>query len=161
MVLDLGAVAKGLAIDLAARELQAVHHFCVEAGGDVYASGCNTEGQPWRIGVQDPRDPSALVTTLTVSDTAVCTSGDYQRKRSDGPGHHLIDPSTGRSVTGLASVTVLAPTAMAADGLSTAAFVLGRASGPRLLEQSQVAGVLITSGELVRIDPQEKERLHV
>jgi thiamine biosynthesis lipoprotein len=151
LVLDLGGVAKGLAIDLASCELFGFDNFCVEAGGDLFAGGHNSECQRWRIGVQDPRDPEALATTLHVSNRAVCTSGDYQRKSRDGAGHHLLDPRTGQSAAGLASLTVIAPTAMAADGLATAAFILGLERGTQLLEQSDVAGVFITpSGEIHR-----------
>jgi thiamine biosynthesis lipoprotein len=147
LVLDLGAVAKGLAIDLAACELSAFDDFCVEAGGDLFARGQNADGQPWRIGIQDPRRPGALATTLEVSDRAVCTSGDYQRTSASG--HHLLDPRTGRSAVELASVSVVAPTAMAADGLATAAFILGLDGGRKLLDQADVEGVFITaSGEL-------------
>jgi thiamine biosynthesis lipoprotein len=151
LVLDLGAVAKGLAIDLASCELLAFDNFCVEAGGDLFAAGHNAEGQPWLIGVQDPRDPDALATTLDISNRAVCTSGTYERRTADGAGHHLLDPRTGEPVAGLASVTVIAPTAMAADGLATAAFVLGLDAGRHFLEESDVAGVFITpSGEIHR-----------
>jgi thiamine biosynthesis lipoprotein len=151
LVLDLGAVAKGLAVDLASCELIAFENLCIEAGGDLYAAGHNSEGQPWRIGVQNPRDPDALATTLDASNRAVCTSGGYERKSRDRAGHHLVDPRTGQSARGLASVTVIAPTAMAADGLSTAAFILGLDAGRRLLEQSDVGGVFITpTGEIHR-----------
>jgi thiamine biosynthesis lipoprotein len=151
LVLDLGAVAKGLAIDLAACELRDFDNFCIEAGGDLFASGHNADGVPWRVGIQDPRRPGALATTLEVSDRAVCTSGDYQRKNASG--HHLVDPRTGQSAVELASVSVVAPTAIAADGLATAAFILGLDGGRRLLDQAGVEGVLITaSGEVVACD---------
>jgi thiamine biosynthesis lipoprotein len=143
LVLDVGAVAKGLAIDLAARELIDFADFCVEAGGDLYARGRNGQGEPWRIGIQDPRDRSAIIRTLTLTNQAVCTSGDYERRTADGLEHHLVDPRTRASAHELASVTVVAPTAMAADGLATAAFVLGPRRGRRLLEREGVAGVLV------------------
>jgi FAD:protein FMN transferase len=143
LVLDLGAVAKGLAIDLAACELGEFDNFCIEAGGDLFASGHNADGLPWRVGIQDPRQPGALATTLEVSDQAVCTSGDYQRKSASG--HHLVDPRTGQSAVELASVSIVAPSAMAADGLATAAFILGLDGGRRLLDQAGVEGVLITA----------------
>src|SRR4029077_776953 len=80
--------------------------------------------------------------TLRVTDLAVCTSGDYER-RSPGPSAagHILDARTGQSVTDLASVTVVAPTAMAADGLSTAAMVLGRERGLLFLEDQGVAAL--------------------
>jgi thiamine biosynthesis lipoprotein len=145
LVLDLGAVAKGLAIDLAARELSGCASFCVDAGGDLFAYGRNSQGQPWRIGVRDPRDRDAIAYRLEVSGEAVCTSGDYERRTADGVEHHLIDPRTGRAARELTSVTVVAATAMAADGLATAAFVLGPQRGLRLLEREGVEGVLVTA----------------
>jgi thiamine biosynthesis lipoprotein len=147
LVLDLGAVAKGLAIDLAARELGAFGSFCVEAGGDLFAKGANGHRQPWRVGVQDPRERTAIAYTLELTNQAVCTSGDYERRTSDAQGteHHLVDPRTRRSPRELASVTVVAPTALAADGLATAAFILGPRRGLRLLESQGVGGVLISA----------------
>lgn len=142
LVLDLNAVAKGLAIDLAARELQSFANLCVEAGGDVYARGHNVAGDAWRVGIQHPRAEGLLAYTLDVTDSAVCTSGDYERRSSSGESH-ILDARTGKAISGLASVTVIAPTAMAADGLSTAAMVLGADRGRRFLEEQGVRGVLI------------------
>jgi thiamine biosynthesis lipoprotein len=90
----------------------------------------------------------ALIETLVVSDTAVCTSGDYERRTTD-EGHHILDPSSGASAGGAASVTVLSPSATAADALATAAFVLGPARGLELLEREGVEG-LIFSADLDR-----------
>ena len=81
LVLDLGAVAKGLAIDLAACELADFGNYCLEAGGDLFAGGHNPDGQPWRVGIQDPRDPNALAATVDVSDQAVCTSATTSGER--------------------------------------------------------------------------------
>ncbi len=141
LVLDLGAVAKGLAIDLAAQELRDLAGVCIEAGGDVYARGQGPAMGPWRIGIQHPR-AAGLERAIVVSDAAVCTSGDYERP-SKGPGHHIVDARTGVSPVELASVSVLAPTALAADGLSTAAMLLGREQGLELLERHGVAGLLL------------------
>jgi thiamine biosynthesis lipoprotein len=144
LILDLNAVAKGLAIDLAARELEAFPDVCVEAGGDLYVHGHNLSGAEWHIGIQHPRAEGLLAHTLDVTNAAVCTSGDYERRTGAGAGEaHILDARTHRSVSELASVTVIAPTAMAADGLSTAAMVLGRQRGIELLEQQGVSGVLI------------------
>jgi thiamine biosynthesis lipoprotein len=144
LVLDLGAVAKGLAVDVAARELEPFVNFAVDAGGDLYLGGHNAEGEPWSVGIRHPREQS-LIETLRVSNTAVCTSGDYERTSPTVKGvHHIMDARTGQSASALASVTVLAPTAMVADALATAAFVLGPVDGLQLLEQQGVSGLFFT-----------------
>ena len=76
---------------------------------------------------------------------AVCTSGDYERRGPTGEGHHLIDPQSGASADAVASVTVIAPTAMVADALATAAFVLGPTRGLRFLEAQGVDGLIYSS----------------
>lgn len=145
LVLDLGAVAKGLAIDLAARELSPFGDFAIDAGGDLYLAGHNSSGTPWSVGIRHPRDVSRLIGSIRVSDMAVCTSGDYERPspRLAG-GHHLLDPRTNGSAEGAASVTVVAPSALVADALGTAAFVLGPRAGLELLERHGVDGLIVT-----------------
>lgn len=152
VLLDLGAVAKGLAIDLAAQELQPFGNFAIDAGGDLFVRGMNPAGEPWVVGVRHPREDDAVFETLYLTDVAVCTSGDYERRRRDGePGHHILEPLSGQSADKAISVTVVAPTAMAADALATAAFVLGPAEGMALLEKEGVEG-LIVSSSLERFD---------
>ena len=147
MVLDLGAVAKGFAMDLAAAELGCFTGYAINAGGDVLVRGRNSADAPWRIGIKNPRRPAELIETLIVSDGAVCTSGDYERPRPDGhPGHHIIQPETGESASDVASATVVAATAMAADSLSTAVFVLGCERGLQLLKSQGVEGLIISPG---------------
>lgn len=161
LLLDLGAVAKGLAIDMAAHELRPFENFAINAGGDIYVSGHNREDSPWSVGICHPRVPDALVDSFRVSDCAVCTSGDYERRcaaetEAEADGHHILDPrlagsarsespeSSISSAHAAASVTVVAPTAMLADALATAAFVLGPADGIALLERLGVDGFMIT-----------------
>ena len=145
LILDLGAIAKGLAVDAAARELQPFRDFAIDAGGDLYLGGCNPEGAPWSVGIRHPRLDGQLIDSLRVSDKAVCTSGDYERPApGEGGGHHILDPRSGASPTAVASVTVVAPNAMLADGLATAAFVLGPVEGVRLLERHGVDGLILT-----------------
>jgi FAD:protein FMN transferase len=145
LVLDLGAVAKGLAIDMAARELISLEDYAIDAGGDVYVAGCNPDGAPWSIGIRHPRRDEELIDSLRVSNVAVCTSGDYERRSSTEDGaHHILDPRTGTSADAVASVTVVAPTAMVADALATAAFVLGPAAGIQLLERQGVQGLMVS-----------------
>lgn len=145
LTLDLGAVAKGLAIDLAARELMPLANFAIDAGGDLFLAGHNADDEPWRVGIRHPRAAGVMIETLRVSGAAVCTSGDYERLgvATDGA-HHITDLRSSQSATALASATVIAPTAMVADALATAAFVLGPVDGVDLLDRHGADGVLFT-----------------
>ena len=145
LLFDLGAVAKGLAIDLAAKELATFERYAVEAGGDLYAGGADRGAAPWRIGIRDPRAEDALLGTVAVLNGAVCTSGGCERPGNEAGEHHLLNPRTRRSPQEVAGATVLAPTAMVADALSTAAIVLGPDKGVRLLTEQGVAGLLVSS----------------
>ena len=145
LVLDLGAVAKGLAVDAAARELAPFENFAIDAGGDLYLGGHNAEGAEWSVGIRHPREET-LIETLRVSNTAVCTSGDYERKNpADDRDHHIMDARTGETAAALTSVTVIAQSAMVADALATAAFALGPHDGLEFLERQGVRGVMMTS----------------
>jgi thiamine biosynthesis lipoprotein len=141
--LDLGAVAKGFAIDLAAQELSALPGFVINAGGDILAGGLNPDGEPWRIGIRHPRRHAELLTSLRIADAAVCTSGDYERPQAAGNGHHILNPVSGSSAGAAVSATVIAPTAMVADALSTAVFVLGPEAGVDLLNSQGVDGLIV------------------
>ena len=138
MLLDLGGVAKGMAVDTAARELAPFTDFAIDAGGDLYLAGCNPQGEPWSVGVRHPRRDDVLIDSLQVSGLAVCTSGDYEK-----PGH-ILDPATHRPADSAASATVVAPSAMLADALATAAFVLGPTAGIELLDRMGVQGLIVT-----------------
>jgi thiamine biosynthesis lipoprotein len=149
LLLDLGAVAKGFAVDMAVRELLPLERFTVDAGGDLYLRGMNENAGPWSVGIRHPRRERELIDTLAVTDTAVCTSGDYDR-RASADEHHIVDPHTGKPADRVASVTVLAPSAMAADALATAAFVLGPEGGAALLEREGAEGIFFTA-DLTRV----------
>jgi thiamine biosynthesis lipoprotein len=140
LTLDLGAVAKGLAIDAAARELQPFRNFAIDAGGDLYLGGCNPRGNPWSAGIRHPRAGTDLVDCLRISNRAVCTSGDYER------GQHILDPRCDEPANGVASATVVAPSAMLADALATAAFVLEPEEGIALLGRMGVEGLIVSAG---------------
>ncbi len=129
--LDLGAIAKGYGIDRATAALRTmgIRHAITTVGGDLYALGNSPEGEPWKIGIRDPRDLSAVVATLDIADRAVTTSGDYERffryrgVRFD----HLMDPSTAAPRrTPVHSNTVIGGRAMDADAASTSGFGLSR-----------------------------------
>lgn len=152
LTLDLGAVAKGLAVDAAARELQPFADFAIDAGGDLYLGGCNPQGEAWSVGIRHPRLDGELIDSLRLSNQAVCTSGDYeQRTPTVVDGHHILDPRYGHSPRAVASATVVAPTAMLADALATAAFVLGPSAGIAFLDRLGVQGLIVTP-ELERFE---------
>jgi FAD:protein FMN transferase len=138
LTLDLGAVAKGLAVDAAARELEPCKDFAIDAGGDLYLGGLNPQGTPWSVGIRHPRLDNELIDSLQVSNQAVCTSGDYERLT------HILDPRTSTTSGAVASATVVASGAMLADTLATAAFVLGPRDGIDLLTRMGVEGLIMT-----------------
>lgn len=143
LLLDLGAVAKGLAIDLALQELRLLAGGAVEAGGDIAVCGLPGEERPWRVGIRHPRRPDAVCADLALTGGAVCTSGDYERRSPDG-GSHLWDPRRHRPAAAVASCTVVAANAMLADALSTAACVLGPARAVPWLQARGVEALLLT-----------------
>jgi Membrane-associated lipoprotein involved in thiamine biosynthesis len=147
LVIDLGAVAKGMAIDLAAAELkkEGYSDFLINAGGDLYAAGVNEKGKPWQIGIRNPVRNHDMAGTVLLQDAAVCTSGGYERPSNVVSGeHHLLDPLSGHSPEQLLSCSVIAPFAMLADSFSTAAFILGSDAGLKKMEKMGLDCLLIT-----------------
>jgi thiamine biosynthesis lipoprotein len=143
LLLDLGAVVKGLAIDLAAHELRGLKNFQIDAGGDVYVEG-NARADGWMVGVRHPRERDGLISTLHVTNTAVCTSGDYEHTNAATGEHHIMNAISGETAGALASVTVLAPSALVADALATAAFALGPQAGMSLIEKHKLQALFVT-----------------
>lgn len=136
--IDLGGIAKGYAVDCSIQILknQGIEHALVSAGGDSRLLG-DHRGRPWHIGIQAPRKKKALAAVLPLSETAISTSGDYERyfERDGVRYHHIISPKTGRSAGELQSVTVLGPNATRTDALSTSVFVLGLHDGLALIDR--------------------------
>jgi FAD:protein FMN transferase len=154
MGLDLGAIAKGWAVDCAIGKLEAsgIRDAIVDAGGDLRILGSRPGKGFWRIGVQHPRDPGTLLATFELRDTAIVTSGDYERFFivSGERYHHILDPATGQPARGCRSVTVLAPSAAEADACATAAFVLGPDKGIAFLQDRPgVRGFIVDAGGVI------------
>lgn len=149
LALDVDAIAPGYAVDLVAERLEAagIDHYMIEIGGEVRVHGHNASGAAWRIGVERPAESGRTVARVLELDAmAVSTSGDYRDFFVAGGARysHTLDPRTGRPVThGLASVTVLRPTAAEADALATALSVLGPEAGFELAEQAGWAALFI------------------
>ena len=130
--ISFGAVAKGCAAKYAidAMRKNGVTSGIVSLGGNVQTLGTKPNGENWTVAVEDPNNTSAYVGTLSVGETAIVTSGSYQRYFTGSDGtkyHHLIDPSTGKPVDNdLVSVTIICEDGTLADCLSTAMFILGQ-----------------------------------
>jgi FAD:protein FMN transferase len=129
MVIDLGGIAKGYAIDRGSAVLRkmGITNFILNAGGDIYVSGIKDKGTLWKLGIKHPRNTNDIIAEFNLKDYAVATSGDYERfKIINGKRyHHILDPATGYPGTLSESSTVIAPTAEEADATATYVFLLG------------------------------------
>ncbi|MBV1915768.1 MAG: FAD:protein FMN transferase [Pseudomonadales bacterium] len=135
--LDLGGIAKGYAVDrgIAILRNQGIEHAIVTAGGDSRVLG-DHRGRDWMVGIQAPRNRSALATAVPLSNAAISTSGDYERFFiEDGIRfHHIINPKTGDSARKLQSASVIGPEGVMTDALSTTVFILGIERGLAFIE---------------------------
>ena len=137
-MVTLDGIAKGYIVDRGIDVLRSsgFTNAYVEAGGDLMTIGMRQDGTPWRIGIRNPRsDDLKKMDTITLSDRAIATSGDYlQYFTDDKKAHHIISPFTGFSPVTTASSSIIAPTVAQADGLATAAMVLGPQAAVELVE---------------------------
>lgn len=152
MRIGLGGIAKGYAVDRAAKVLEdaGLDAFYVQAGGDLYARGKKPDGNDWSAGIRDPRGPDgSFFALLPVSDHAFSTAGDYERSYIVGGKryHHIIDPRTGEPATASRSVTVWAKTALLADAIDDAVFILGPKKGLELVESLDDVGAVIVDAK--------------
>jgi thiamine biosynthesis lipoprotein len=138
MAVTLDGIGKGYIVDQGVATLRSkgFANVYVEAGGDLMVSGTKAGKWPWQIGIRNPRpETSNELITIGLANRAVATSGDYMQPfTSDLRHHHIIDPRTGISPPELASATVTAPTVALADGLATAALVMGPEKSLDLIE---------------------------
>jgi thiamine biosynthesis lipoprotein len=152
MAITLNGLAQGYAADMALAAVQAhgVRNALLDTG-EFIARGQKLHRRPWALGIRDPRDAEALAATMQIVGCGVATSGDYATTfSSDYRHHHIFDPALGDSPTELASVTVMAPTALLADGLSTAFMVMGR-------QRAAALAARLPAVDLLTIDKQGGE----
>ncbi|HEY9900788.1 MAG TPA: FAD:protein FMN transferase [Pantanalinema sp.] len=146
MELDLGAIAKGYAVDRALAVLRANGAIAarVDAGGNQGVWGPPEVGEAWSFGIKHPREEGEVLGVVPLKAGGVSTSGDAERGFwKDGVRYgHVVDPATGRPVQGRLSVTVVAPTAEEADALSTTLYVLGPERGRAYLANHPGAAAL-------------------
>jgi thiamine biosynthesis lipoprotein len=149
MLLDLGGIAKGFAADEAMKVLKrhGIRRALIAAGGDIVVSAPPPGSNGWLIGIapleSTDEQPSRY---LSLRDMAISTSGDaHQYVEISGVRYsHIVDPRTGLALTGHSSVTVIARSCTASDGLATAASVLGPSDGSKLIDSSAGAAALFT-----------------
>ncbi|HEX5104587.1 MAG TPA: FAD:protein FMN transferase [Pirellulaceae bacterium] len=138
MKLTLNGIAQGFATDrvLATLRGHGIEHALINVGEHA-PLGESAAGDPWTVGIQHPRNEDAYVALTDLDGRCLATSGDYATTFSpDRASNHIFDPRTGYSPTELASVSVLAPSAMQADALSTALFVVGPDRGLELIRRT-------------------------
>ena len=153
MAITLNGVAQGYAVDLALKTLRrhGVRHALLDTG-EFGSIGSKANDRPWLLGIGHPRQRDTLSATLKMDGRMVATSGDYETFFSpDFIHHHIFDPASGRSPLELASATVVAPTGILADGLSTAFMVMGTDRALALASQiHDVDALLIDKNGKVR-----------
>ena len=153
MAVTLDGIAKGYIVDRAVEVLQerGAERVLVNAGGDMASAGESLGGEAWTIGLQDPRVANGSLGVVQLRGESVASSGDYvQYLTPDMSLHHILDPRTGSSPGHTSGVSVVAPSAMAADALSTAALVLGPREGMELLDRLDgIEGMIITKDQTI------------
>jgi thiamine biosynthesis lipoprotein len=134
--IDLGGIAKGYAVDNAIEILRkiGITNALVTAGGDTRLLG-DRLGKPWIVGIRDPRNSEKQAVVIPLSQSAMSTSGDYERYfEEDGKRfHHILSPKTGKSTYEVQSVSIIGPESVYNDALSTAVFVMGLEKGIGLI----------------------------
>lgn len=157
LYVDLSTTAKGYGVDVVAEliEENGIANYLVEIGGEMRLKGFKHTGELWAIAIEKPiLDPTgeqrAVHQVIIPKDNAVATSGDYRNYfEADGQRFsHIIDPATGRPINhNLVSVTVIAPSSMTADGLSTTLMVMGVEQGMKFSVENDIAALFIYKTE--------------
>ena len=147
MRIGFGGIGKGYAAEMAKNVLkkEGVESGIVNASGDLTAWGCQANGRPWTIGIADPDHAGAPFSYMNISDMAVATSGNYEKFVCiNGKKYsHTINPKTGLPVTGIKSVTIIAPNAEIADAMATPVTIMGIRAGLDMINQVNYLGCII------------------
>lgn len=149
LYVDLSTIAKGYGVDLVAEfiEMHGINDYLVEIGGEMRLKGFKHTGELWHVAIEKPLSTERAVHQIIVpKDNAVATSGDYRIYfEADGQRFsHIIDPETGKPISHkLVSVTVIHPSSMTADGLSTAMMVMGEEKALAFAKENDLAVYII------------------
>ncbi len=149
LYVDLSTIAKGWGVDVVANYVESlgIHNYMVEIGGEIRLKGVNQKETPWRIAIEKPSTTEREIQEIIEpGNMAVATSGDYRNYfEKDGIRYsHIINPQTGKPIAHkVVSVTVLHPSSMTADGLSTGIMVLGKEAGLKVANDNDIAAMII------------------
>ncbi len=157
LYVDLSTIAKGYGVDVVAEllEANAITNYLVEIGGEMRLRGFKHTGELWAIAIERPivdssGEQRAIQQIIIPKDNAVATSGDYRNYfEADGIRFsHIINPDTGKPIHhNLVSVTVVHPSSMTADGLSTTLMVMGSEEGMNFAIKNNLAALFISKTE--------------
>jgi thiamine biosynthesis lipoprotein len=137
MGLTLDGIAKGFIVDRAAGVLKSneIGSYLINAGGDIRTAGKREDRKPWTVAVQDPAKSGDYPDVIHLSNRSVATSGGYEIYFDPNMEvHHIVNSMTGASPDLNLSVSVVAPTTLAADALATALFLISPQEGVKLIE---------------------------
>jgi thiamine biosynthesis lipoprotein len=163
MRVHLGGIGKGYAVGRAIEIVRraGLRDFMIQAGGDLYVGGTK-DGQPWKLGIADPRAPDGhSFATIELTDSTFSTSGDYARFFiKDGVRyHHILDPRIGQPARLCRSVTIAADSPVLADAVAKGVFILGPEKGMALIERlPQLEGVIVSATNEVLVSSGLKEK---
>ncbi len=155
MKIDLGGIGKGYAADHVTQLLRdkGVTGAIVALGGNIYAVGTKNNGDNWNVAIADP-DNNDYLGKLSVSDTSVVTSGDYERYfEQDGVRYcHIFDTATGSPAqSDLRSVTIVSDSSTQADAFTTALFVMGYDKAQKFCEENDIQAVFVCRDKTVHV----------
>jgi thiamine biosynthesis lipoprotein len=166
MMIDLGGIAKGYAVDLAVESLkkEGILSGLVSIAGDIRTFGMKPDKRPWIIGIKNPRqtgEKDELVAKIRLSEKAISTSGDYERYfiSEDMRYHHLLDPKTGMPTSGCRSVSIVTDRAVDTDAFSTAIFILGAVKGMKVVKEMGMDAMIIDSSGTIHMTDAIKEKI--
>jgi thiamine biosynthesis lipoprotein len=168
MLMDLGAIAKGYAADLAVATLKrdGIGAGIVANAGDIRTFGLKPDGKPWTVGIRNPRQKDGsdeIFAEIKLSDKAISTSGDYERYFIENGQrfHHILDPKTGYPARLCRSVSIITDKGVFTDSFSTAIFVLGPEKGLKLAGELGMEAIIIDSAGVLRTTPGLKGMLKI
>jgi thiamine biosynthesis lipoprotein len=151
VLITLDGIAVGYIVDKALGLLSQgnMNNVLINGGGEIYPAGTRQDGQPWKIGIVNPRDDISYFAVINSGNWAISTSGDYESYFTDDYLYNfIIDPRTGVSPTELSSATIIASDTLCADALSTACIIMGKDEALSLIEKISVAEALLIDKNL-------------